>query len=213
MADDTRLRGALEIATAVLLGLVSVATAAGAYQASEWSQQAGAYESAAGQLRDTSLSSFIASDLAGFDDGERIFQALELEFQIIGGATDVDAIRAQEDAILAAATPGVLEDWHAFIAGGYRPEDIPTQSADYAATVYPPTFSANEASTVADDLSQQLGARSLQQTVAAVVFALALLLLGVSGANASLKVAFGLALGGAGAFAVGIVISVLAAIG
>jgi hypothetical protein len=212
--EDNRLRGALEIATAILLGLVSVATAFGAYQASEWSQQAARYESVAGQLRDTSLSSFIASDLAGFDDGERIFQALDLEFEVITGtATDVEGIRDQQDAILRAATPGVLEDWHTFIEGGYQRDDLPTQSPQYAALVFAPTYSANIASTVAFDIAESLDARSLQQTVAAVVFALALLLLGVAGANASIKVAFALTLGGAGAFVVGIVISALAAIG
>lgn len=214
MVDDNRMRGALEIATAILLGLVSVATAFGAYQASEWSQQANRYESIAGQLRDTSLSTFIASDLAGFDDGERIFAALDLEFEIISGAaTDIEGIREQQDAILRAATPGVLEDWHTFIEGGYQADDLPTQSPQYAALAFAPTYSANVASTVAFEIAESLDARSLQQTVAAVVFALALLLLGVSGANASIKVAFALTLSGAGAFAVGIVISVLAAIG
>lgn len=212
--DDNRMRGALEIATAILLGLVSVATAFGAYQASEWSQQSARYESVAGQLRDTSLSSFIASDLAGFDDGERIFQALDLEFEIIGGtATDIEGIRDQQDAILRAATPGVLDDWHTFIDGGYQADDLPTQSAQYAALVFAPTYSANAASAVAFEISESLDARSLQQTVAAVVFALSLLLLGVSGANASIRIAFALTVGGAATFAVGIVISALAAIG
>jgi hypothetical protein len=214
MADDNRMRGALEIATAILLGLVSVATAFGAYQASEWSQESGRLDSIAGQLRDESLSTFIASDLAGFDDGERIFRALDLEFDIIMGvATDVEAVREQQDAILRAATPGVLEDWHGFIEGGYQPEDIPAQSPEYAALTLAPTYGANKASTVAFELAEAVGQRSLQQTVAAVIFALALLLLGVSGANASIRVAFALTLGGATAFAVGVVISVLAAIG
>jgi hypothetical protein len=214
MSDDTRMRGALEIATAILLGLVSVATAFGAYQASEWSQESGRLESIAGQLRDESLSTFIASDLAGFDDGERLFRALDLEFDIITGvATDVEAVRDEQDAILSAATPGVLEDWHAFVDGGYQPADLPTQSAEYAALAFAPTYGANKASAVAYEAAEAVGARGLQQTVAAVIFALALLLLGVSGANASIRVAFALTLGGAAAFAVGIAVSVLAAIG
>jgi hypothetical protein len=214
MVDDNRMRGALEIATAILLGLVSVATAFGAYQASEWSQESGRLESIAGQLRDESLSSYIASELVGFDDGERLFEALDLEFDIITGvATDIEAVRAQEDAILRAATPGVLEDWHTFIEGGYQIDDLPVQSPEYAAFAFAPTYGANKASAVAFELAEAVGQRSLQQTVAAVIFALALLLLGVSGANASIRVAFALTLGGATAFAIGIVISVLAAIG
>lgn len=213
MVEESRLRGTLEIATAILLGLVSVATAAGAYQASEWSQEAGRYESISGQLRDASLSTFIANDLAGFDDGERLFEALELEFEILGGDPDVEGLRERQDAILAAATDGVLDDWHKFVDGGYRPEDLPTQSAEYTALTIAPTFAANSASAVAYEISQGFGARSLQLTVASVIFALSLLLLGVSGANASLKVAFALTIGGAAAFATGIVIVVLAALG
>jgi hypothetical protein len=215
--NENRLRSALEIATAVLLGLVSVATAAGAYQASMWSQQSNEYAAIAGQLRDDSLSTFIASDLAGFDDGERLSDALDLEFDVISGTatgTEVDAIREQQAVILGAATPGVLEEWNEWVAAGYPNDSFPTQnSPEYAAIAYAPTYGANQASTVAYKLSDAIGTRSLQVTVASVIFALALLLLGVSGANASLKVSFVLAVGGAGAFLVGLVISALAAIG
>lgn len=213
MADETRLRSMLEIGTAVLLGLVSVATATGAYQASEWSHQSGHYAAVAGQLRDASLASYIASDLAGFDDGERLFDALELEFEIIEGAENVDELRAQQQVILGAATPGVAEEWTAWVESGYQDALFPTQSVAYAAEVFAPTFGSNQASTVAYEISDAVGDRSLQITVAAVIFAIALLLLGVSGANASLKVAFGLALGGAGAFAIGVVVSIFAVIG
>ena len=213
MAEDTRMRAALEIATAVLLGLVSVATAAGAYQASEWSQEAGRYESISGELRDASLASYITSDLAGFDDGERMFDALAIEFEIMEGAENVDELRAQQQVILGAATEGLDDEWAAWVEGGYREADFPTQSAEYAAQIYAPTYAANAASVVAFDASEAVAARSVQVMIAAVIFALALLLLGVSGAYASLKVSFGLALGGAGMFLVGVVISALAVLG
>jgi hypothetical protein len=213
--NENRLRSALEIATAILLGLVSIATAAGAYQASSWAQDAGRYSAASGQLRDLSLSSFIASQLAGFDDGERMFDALVIEFEIMEAepGSDLDDLRDQSDVILAGASPGLLDDWAAWVESGYAQDDFPGTGVDYQSDLYAPTFSANRASAVAADLADQLGARSLQQTVAAVIFALALLLLGVSGANASLKVSFALAVGGACAFLVGVVISALAAIG
>lgn len=211
--DDGRMRSALEIGTAVLLGLVSVATATGAYQASEWTQRSGEYAAIAGQLRDASLAGYIASDLAGFDDGERLFDALEIEFDIIAGASNVEELRAQQEVILGAATPGVADEWDAWVAGGYQDAEFPTQSAEYAAQVFAPTYGDNEASTVAFALADQLGARGFQVTIASVIFAIALLLLGVSGANASLKVSFALALGGAGAFLVGVAVSIFAMIG
>lgn len=212
-AEEGRLRGVLEIATAILLGLVSVATTAGAYQASEWSKQSADYASAATQLRDASLSSHIASQLATFDDGERIFEALNLEFDIMSGATDVEGIRERQGAILDGGSPGLTQEWTTWVEGGYPPDRYPTTGAEFTANQLAPTFGANRASAVAFELSTAIGARGLQITVASVVFALALLLLGVSGANASLKVSFALAVIGAGAFVVGVVISLLAIVG
>jgi hypothetical protein len=212
---EERLRSLLEIATAILLGLVSIATAAGAYQASVWAEQAAAYASASGQLRDASLSTYIASDLEGFDDGERLFQAIDLEIEI-GSAdpgVDVDDLRSRQQVILAGASEGVLDEWNAWVASGYDDTLFPTASADFQMRSYAPTLSANVASAVAGELADELGARSLQQTVASAVFALALLLLGVSGANATLKVSFALAIGGAVAFVVGVVVSLLAVVG
>lgn len=210
---ESRLRAFLEIATAVLLGLVSVATAAGAYQASEWAQQSGGYASIAGQLRDESLSSHVASEVAGFDDGERIFDALELEFRIADGAEDADDLRARQQVILEGGSRGLADGWAAWVEHGYAQDFYPAARAGFVADRYGATYGANQASAVASRLSDEIGARSLQITIASVVFALALLLLGVSGAYQSLKVAFGLAVGGAGAFIVGVVISVLAIIG
>ena len=212
---ESRLRSMLEIATAILLGLVSIATATGAYQASTWAQDAGRFESASGQLRDLSLSNYISSELAGFDDGERMFDALVLEFEIMEPAdgTDVAALRERSDVILAGGSPALLDDWHAWVDSGYADDAFPGTGVQYQSDLYAPTFAANRASAVAADLADQLGARSLQQTVAAAIFALALLLLGVSGANATLKVSFVLAIGGASAFLVGVVLSALAAIG
>lgn len=214
--QPSRMRGALEIATAVLLGLVSVATAAGAYQASEWGQQAGRYESIAGQLRDASLASYIASDLAGFDDGERLIDALVLEFPIMtGDATParVERIREEQYALLGAATAGLHDEWLEWVASGYDEAEFPVRSPEYAAQQFAPTYGPNAASAVAFELAEAVEARSLQMTIASVVFAIALLLLGVSGANATLKVSFVLACGGAAAFIVGVVVSALAVIG
>jgi hypothetical protein len=213
MIPEARLRAILEIVTAILLGLVSVATAAGAYQASVWAQQAAQYSSVAGQLRDLSLSSFIASDLAGFDDSERLFDAINLEFEIEDDPANAEELRAQQQAILGAATPGLAAEYDAWVASGYANDKLPGQSAEYAAASFAEIYGANRASVVAAELSDALGARSLQVTIASVLFALALLLLGVAGANESAKVMFALTLGGAVSFLVGIAVVLLAAIG
>jgi hypothetical protein len=211
--DENRLRSFLEIVTAILLGLVSVATAAGAYQASEWAQQSGSYASIATQLRDASLSTSIASQLSGQDDGERIFDALAIEFDIMGGAPDAEELRERQQVILEAGSPGLLEEWTRFVESGYAEDSFPATSPAFIAASLAPTYGPNQASAVAFELSEKVGERSLLITIASVVFALALLLLGVSGANQSLKVSFGLAVGGAGAFLVGVAISLLAIVG
>ena len=211
--DETRLRSFLEIVTAILLGLVSVATAAGAYQASEWAQQSGSYASIAGQLRDASLSTSIASQLAGQDDGERVFEALSIEFDIMDGATNVEELRERQGVIVDGGSPGLAEEWRRFVESGYAEDSFPATSAEFVASMLAPTYGPNQASAVAFRLSEEVGGKSLLITVASVVFALALLLLGVSGANRSLKVSFGLAVGGAVAFLVGVAISLLAIVG
>ena len=213
MAEDSRLRSMLEIGTAVLLGLVSVATAAGAYQASEWSRQAGVYASAANQLRDESLATNIASQMSGMDDGERISDALAIEFDILNGATDVDGLRAQQEVILEGGSPGLTEEWTRWIESGYAEDSYPLTGHEFAAAQFAPTFGANRASADAFVLSEQIGDRGLLITVASAIFALALLLLGVSGANRSLRVSFGLAVGGAAVFVVGVAISLFAVVG
>lgn len=210
---EGRLRDLLEVATAILLGLVSVATAAGAYQASEWAQQSAVYAGAAGQLRDESLASGIASQIAQFDDNERFSQALAIELKIGAGAENPDELREQQARVLEGGSPGLAEGWQRWAAGGFSDSDHPLTDADLLTPQLAPTYGANRASAVAYSIADEIGSRSQQLTVAAAIFALALLLLGVSGANQSLKIAFGLALGGAGAFLVGVVISLLAVIG
>jgi hypothetical protein len=212
MTENARLRSLLEIWTAVLLGLVSVATAAGAYQASEWSRQSGEYAAIAGQLRE-SLATNIASQLSSVDDGQRISDALALEFDIINGAPNAAEIRAAQEVILEGGSPGLTAEWTGWVESGYADDSYPLTGHEFAAAQFAPTFGANRASADAFRLAEDIGDRGLQITVASAIFALALLLLGVSGANRSLKVALGLAFGGATAFVVGVAISLFAVVG
>lgn len=213
MTNDTRLRSSVEAATAVLLGLVSVATAVGAYQATEWSSQAAAYEQIGGQLRDESLALNIESSLASADDGERIADVLAMEFLVLQGSAEVEEVRARQEVILAAGSPGLAAEWQRFVDAGYPTDAPPLGDPEFVAAGFAPTFGANRASAEAFALADELGGRSLQVTVASAIFALALLLLGVSGANRSTRVALGLAFGGATAFVAGVVISALAVVG
>lgn len=213
MPQESRSRRILEISTAVLLGLVSVATAVGAYQASEWSRQAGAYASIGNQLRDETFASSIAMRVAAFDDNQRVGEALAIEFEIMGGASNVDELRAEQGVVLSGGSAGLVDEWSTWVESGYSDDAFPMTGHAFQAAGLAPTYGANRASTVAFRLSDELGSRGLHVAVAASIFALALLLLGVSGANRSFRVALALAGGGAGAFVVGVVISVLAVVG
>lgn len=208
---DDRQRGLLEVVTAVLLGLVSVATAIGAFQASAWAGQAGSYLGVAQELRDRNLNTFIASDVALADDGERLFEALDLEFDIMQGTGDPEQLRAQQAVILESATPGLAEAWDDWVASGYAENLFPAATPDYAAAMYAPSSSMNVVSAAVYDRAVSLGDRGMVVTIASVIWAIALLLLGVSGTNVSTRVAGALVIGGAGAFLVGVALVALSA--
>lgn len=210
---ESRLRGPLEVAAAILLGLVAVATTASAFQASVWAQQAGEYTTIAGQLRDESFSDNLTSSLAGDDDGRRVLEAFQLDFEIQQGAPDADQLLQRRETLLQGGTPGLAEDYHAWAASGYDLSLHPIATAGHAVAISAQTYGANRASSVAYTLSDSLGARSLQLTIAAVFFALSLLLVGVAGANDAVRVMFGLTLGGALAFLGGVTWTIFAAIG
>ena len=211
--DERRQRVALEVVTAILLGLVAVATAAGAYQASLWSQQANVYTSAAGQLRDESLASGIASQIASFDDNERMADALAIELEIMADGDDTGELRDEQTRLLLGGSPGLSQEWDEWVASGYADAEYPGSGAEYVAAQLAPTYGANRASAVAYGLADEIGSKSLQVTVSSAIFALALLLLGVSGANRSFRVALGLAIGGAATFLIGVAISIFAVVG
>lgn len=115
-------------------------------------------------------------------------------------------------AVLEGGSPGLGDSWDAWVASGSTDEAYPLTAQSFFSTQLAPTYGANRASAVAYERSEQIGARGLLITVASAIFAFALLLLGVSGANASLKVPLGLAIRGAAAF-VGVVVSLSAIVG
>jgi hypothetical protein len=210
---ESKQRALLEVVTAILLGMVSVATALGAYQASQWAGQAGNYLSISQELRDRNLSAFIAADVALADDGERLFEALDLEFAGEPGTPEAEQARAQQEVVLQSATPGLAEAWDEWAESGYQEELFPINQPWYGVQMYGQAVSANITSAAAYELSQALGERSTGVTLASVVWAIALLLLGVSGANVSTRVAGSLVVGGAIAFLGGVAIVVVQAVG
>jgi hypothetical protein len=205
-ARDERTRGFLEVLTAVLLGLVSVATAFGAYQAGQWGQQASDLAGVSQQARDRNLSLFLETQIISGDDGERLFDALGLYAELTFYPERAEALTAEQDVIMSAASKPLADQFPAWRAAGYPIEGSPLSSPEYQALTFAPAQSYNIVSTVADRSSRSLEARSHTMTIVSVVFALALLMLGVAGASSRLNVSAVMTGGGAIAFLVGVAI-------
>lgn len=201
-----RTRGALEIVTGILLGLVSVATAVGAYQAGVWGQQGSDLKSASGQLRDRNLALYIEGTIVQGDDYQRVFDALALNAEAAFYPERAAAAVAEQDVIIGAASPALVEAWQPWVDCGYCNSKVPLQTPAYEAFSYAKVQSYNIASTVADRAASRLLERSQTMTIVSVVFAVALLLLGVAGVSSRLRVSAVTTGGGAMAFLVGVAI-------
>jgi hypothetical protein len=202
---DDRSRGALEILTAILLGLVSVATAIGAYQAGQWNQEAGELASISQQLRDRNLALFLETQNRSRDDGERIFDAFGLEVEGSFYPERYEELQVEQEVILGAASPGLLEGWTAWKADGFTGGG-PLDDAVYKAQTFAPAQSHNVVSVIAYDASEAIEERGFLMTIVSVVFSFALLLLGVAGVSSRLGVSAVMTGGGALAFLVGVAI-------
>jgi hypothetical protein len=203
---DDRTRGALEIITAVLLGLVSVATAIGAYQAGQWGQQSTDLAGVSQQLRDRNLALFLEVQNTSRDDGERLFDALALYAEMSFYPERTEALLVEQDVVMAAASKPLADAFPAWRDAGYPLDQAPLLLPEYEALTYAPAQSYNVASVVAYRASEVLEERSYRMTIVSVVFAIALLLLGVAGVSSRLRVSALTTAGGALAFLVGLAI-------
>lgn len=208
MAKSTR--DLLEIVTAILLGLVSVATAFGAYQASVWAEQSARYASVSQQLRDRNLTEALTTQLIYKDDARRMLDAIAYNQEAILYPERIDEITAQQRVLIDSATPQLGAAWDAWVAAGYDEALFPITAAAYEAALFAPPQSMQYASYEADLLADAVGEKSDSLTAAAVVFAFALFLLGVAGVNPGVRLVFGLVVGAAALFVGGLVVVLLA---
>lgn len=201
-----RRRNVLEIVTAILLGFVSVATALGAYQATIWASEAVAYSSSADQLRDRNLSATLSSQLAGRDDGAKLFAAVQLDAEIALFPDRAEELRADQRRIIATTTPELAAAWDAWVASGYLDTTFPLLNPQYQAASIAEPQSLQYASFVAERAADAVDARSTTVAAASAVLALALFLLGVAGIIRSWRVAAWLVAAGAVAAVIGIIV-------
>ena len=204
-------RELVEIVTAILLGLVSVATAFGAYQASVWAGQAGHYASVSQQLRDRNLTETLTTQLIYRDDARRMLDAIGFNQELILYPERAAAILEEQRVLVDSATPELGAAWDAWTASGFDESLFPISAPSYEAALFAPPQSMQQASFAADQLADSVSAKADQVTLASVIFAFALFLLGVAGVNPGWRLAAGLVAGASVLFLGGLVVVLLAA--
>lgn len=202
------MRDILEVVAAILLGLISVATAFGAYQASVWSGEAGAYAALSQQLRDRNLSEALTAQLIYLDDGGKLLDLVGGNSEIILFPEREAEVRENQRVLLESMTPELAEGWAAWTASG-QAADMGPDTPEYYAALFAETRSLQYSSLVAHDAAESVSAKADQVTIASVIFAIALFLLGVAGVNSSWKIAAGLTGGALLAFLTGVTIVLL----
>jgi hypothetical protein len=206
---DGRTKGALEIVTAILLGLVSVATAIGAYQAGQWSQESSELASASQQARDRNLAVFIERQIITSDDAQRLYDAIGFNAEAVFYPERAEALKAEEMLAISAASPALVEGYQTWVESEYDLDLIPIDTPAYKAFSFAEPQSYNVASVIADKAAKRLSERSYMMTIVSVVFSLALLMLGVAGVSTRLNVSIVMTAGGAIAFLAGVAIVLL----
>lgn len=187
MARTTR--DIIEIITAILLGLVSVTTALGAYQAGVWAERSADHRLVATQLRDRNLTELLTAQLVSKQDSARLFDAFALETEMTIDPSRTAELQREQRAILGSASPEFATAYAIWRESGFAESLAPVTQADYEAGIFAQPQSLQYSSFVATTLADAAAERSAQVTIASVVFAVALLLLGVAGVNASWRIA------------------------
>ncbi len=202
----------LDVATAVMLGLVSVVTAIGAFQAATWETRSQEFERDARDARDVSVNQAVLADASTRADLEAATTAAAFARQL--EATDDLLERAglenRIQAALAATTPGFTDSWAQWQASGFDPLARPTDDPDYQVQRDGYHQSYAVAGDELDRLSNELEDRAGVLAQASLVQALALFLFGIAGVNNVIFVRIGMLGLGTVAFIGGILVALSA---
>lgn len=201
-------RRAVEIVTAIMLGLVSISTAIGVHQASALAGQAQGLSSVAQQARDRSLTLSLTGQLVLTDDVDKVARALSIDSEMVFFPEQADELLLRQETIIASASVPLEDAWDAWVESGYAEEANPISTAAYETALFSGAHSQKYVNAVAQDAADRVAARAFQMVLASVAFAVALLLLGVSGVLAATRPAIIFAGGGAVFFLVGATIIV-----
>lgn len=196
-------RRMLEIVTAVLLGLVSICTAIGVNQASAWAAESQGYASVAQQARDRSLTETLTGQLVLTDDADKITRALSIDSEIVFFPEKADELLLRQQTIVSSASVELEDAWAAWAASGYDADVNPISTAAYEAARFSGAHSQKYVYLLAQEVADRTAERAHQMVIASAAFAVALLLLGVSGVLVATRSALIFTIAGAVFFLVG----------
>jgi hypothetical protein len=180
---------ALDLLTAVMLGVVSLTTALGAWQASTWTRQAADYGESSSDARDANITRSI-----DWQGDYRIDQAVVLQARKY--ALLEDAATASGDFVAAAYSNVMVtnqlgrtvndrlgEAFAEWREAGFPPDETPVSDPAYVAELRGDADSYSIVSALTAGFKDKLQGKASIFTQAALIDALALFLLGVAGIN------------------------------
>lgn len=201
----------IAIVTAVMLGLVSVVTALGAWQAAVWNGIADEYAEDASDAQDVSINQGVLANYSLRLDQQTSAATAPYWFQL-QSADEFEtlylefAIRAQ----LARTTPGFADAWLEWADSDFVVEENPLVDPVYNAELRKSPDSYAYASSVLARAGEAQEARSGILAQAALIQALALFLFGISGVNRLRSVRIGVLALGVAVFLGGLALAVTA---
>jgi hypothetical protein len=180
---------ALDVLTAIMLGVVSLTTALGAWQATTWTRQAVDYGESSSDARDQNITRSI--DWQGYfrQDSAAVLQARKYALLEDQAVADDDFVAAAYSSTMVVNylgrsvnpnLPGAFEVWR---AAGFPADELPTSDPGYVAALRGDADSYSIVSTLTGGFKEALQGKAAIFTQAALVDALALFLLGIAGIN------------------------------
>lgn len=185
MDPEVRSVRGLEVTTSVMLGLVSLVTALGAWQAAVWNDRASELAAQAADARDVSINQAVFTEYSMRADRAAVAEAREL--LTLQKATDDELLSLYYDVQILGkfsvgrSTSGLAEAWERWVASELAPEFDPLRDPVYLAERQKVPDSYAQVSDELIAAAGTLGARSGVLGQAALIQAVSLFLLGISG--------------------------------
>jgi hypothetical protein len=202
----------VEVVTAVFLGLVSVATAVGAWQASVWNSVGDELARDAQDALDVSVNYAVLGEYARRFDTEASAQSVRWaqDRDAMSDPLEQGLLDLRINGRLGSTTPGFAEAWQAWSTAGYPDGLDPLADAAYLVQRDGPTHTYGYISRQLTEAADQMKGKSGVIARAAIVHALALFLFGISSIGRLRPIRYAILTLGAAAFTGGLVLWIMA---